>query len=386
VDGVRILHTADWQIGKPFEGVEDAAKRAVLRQERIRVVDRVGEAAARFGAGAVVVCGDLFDSFTPDKSTVCEALAAIGRIGMPVFAIPGNHDHAGPGSIWQQEFFAGTSRELAPNLQVLTEPLPFEAGECVFLPCPLVRRQDASDPTAWLRTVDWPPLGDKPRVVIAHGSTRDFAARGEDGEPAGAANRIALERIPDTEIDYIALGDWHGTKQAGPKAWYAGTPEPDRFPKGGGHAPGNVLLATLARGRPPVVEPARTGRIGWHRIGHAFTDDTGLERLVESMARCMGARANEDLVHMTLEGSLGIARSKDLESLLDTWRARLLRLKIENHTRIAPSEEEVRALTSRASDPLVSMVAKKLLDLAAQEGDEAPAARVALRELHAKAT
>jgi DNA repair exonuclease SbcCD nuclease subunit len=46
-------------------------------------------------------------------------------------------------------------------------------------------------------------------------------------------NRITLERLPSSEIDYIALGDWHGIKQVNQKVWYSGTPEIDRFPKRG---------------------------------------------------------------------------------------------------------------------------------------------------------
>ena len=29
--------------------------------------------------------------------------------------------------------------------------------------------------------------------------------------------------MPLSEIDYVALGDWHGMVQAGEKAWYSGS-------------------------------------------------------------------------------------------------------------------------------------------------------------------
>jgi hypothetical protein len=31
------LHTADWQLGKPFAGVDDVQKRALLQNERLAV-------------------------------------------------------------------------------------------------------------------------------------------------------------------------------------------------------------------------------------------------------------------------------------------------------------------------------------------------------------
>jgi len=383
---MKILHTADWQIGKPFAGVEDPHKRALLRQERINAIGRLGETARKSGAELVVVAGDLFDSPTPDKATVSAACAAIGRIGLPVYAIPGNHDHGGPGSIWEQEFFLREGMELAGNFHILTSPEPVELDGTVLLPCPLVRRQDAADPTAWLRSAGFSAFGDKPRIVIAHGSTQDFTTQDPGDEDAAerGSNRIDLDRLPLGEIDYIALGDWHGMKQAGSKAWYPGTPELDRFPRGGDHAPGNVLVVSVGRGAVPVVDPVATARFGWHWVDHNFTDDAALDQLVEKMGALLANRAGEDLVCMALEGSLSIAHFTRLESLLETWRSRLLRLKLENRVRVAPSPEEINALTLRTSDPLISRVAARLIEQMSKGGPEGETARVALRELHAR--
>ncbi len=102
---VTFLHTADWQLGKPYGSVEDPDKRAILRQQRLETIDRLGEIARRHQAAFILVAGDLFDSPSPDRGTVSAACAAIGRLGLPVIAIPGNHDHGGAGGPWQQEYF-----------------------------------------------------------------------------------------------------------------------------------------------------------------------------------------------------------------------------------------------------------------------------------------
>jgi DNA repair exonuclease SbcCD nuclease subunit len=249
-----------------------------------------------------------------------------------------------------------------------------------------VRRHDAGDPTAWLRGIDYSIYGNKPRIVIAHGSTQGFLPQdsGDDDGPDGGVNQIALDRLPLADLDYIALGDWHGMKEAGPKAWYSGTPELDRFPKGGDHSPGYALAVTVGRGAAPVVEPVRTARFGWHGIDHQFTDDAVLTQLEEKMAGAIRDRVDEDLVRMELTGSLSIAHFTHLDALLEKWRARLLRLKLYNQVRVAPSPEEIAALTSRASDPLVSRVAARLIEQMGAGGEEAEVARIALRELHAK--
>ncbi|MFN5695903.1 MAG: exonuclease SbcCD subunit D, partial [Cyanobacteriota bacterium] len=92
------LHTADWQIGKPYARVTDPDKRSRLRQVRLEAIERIGATAA--GASFLVVAGDLFDSPTPARSDVSAVCAAIGRLELPVLVIPGNHDHGAPGSVW----------------------------------------------------------------------------------------------------------------------------------------------------------------------------------------------------------------------------------------------------------------------------------------------
>src|SRR6187399_3115803 len=122
----RFIHTADWQLGKPFAGVEDLTKRAMLQQERIAVLHRIAAAAQAHDAAFVVVAGDVFDSPGATKTTVSAACATIGAMARPVFVIPGNHDCGGPGSVWEQPFFLREQAQLAPNLRVLLAPEPVE--------------------------------------------------------------------------------------------------------------------------------------------------------------------------------------------------------------------------------------------------------------------
>lgn len=375
---VRFLHTADWQLGKPFAPVEDASKRALLQQERIAVIGRIGAVARQHEAEFVIVAGDLFDSPSATKATVAAACAAIGQIALPVFAIPGNHDHGGPGSLWEQSFFRHESQHLAPNLRVLLAPEPVELASAVLLPCPMARRHEGADTTAWLRTADLQRFSDKPRIVIAHGSVQGFV------EEDATLNQLDLARLNEAEVDYIALGDWHGAKQVAPKAWYSGTPELDRFAKGAANEPGHVLLVAAARGTTPQVESLGTARLSWHRIAFEFADDPDLARLENEIDTRIAQRAQCDLLHLTLSGTLGIEAMARLKEKLDAWEARLLRLVLVNGVRITPTAAEAAALTHRASDPLISQVATKLLE-GSQGGDseEAACALLALQELHA---
>jgi DNA repair exonuclease SbcCD nuclease subunit len=196
-------------------------------------------------------------------------------------------------------------------------------------------------------------------------------------------NLFDLPRLSGKDFDYIALGDWHGAKQVAEKAWYSGTPELDRFVKGEDHNPGNILVVEAARGQLPQVQCVRTGAIGWHELDFNFPDDAGLDRLNTLVDEKIASRANLDLLRLHLSGSLGIEASTRLDGMIESWSARLLRVKLDNQIVIAPTPAELDGLKQRANDPLISRVAAKLAALAASGNDQAAVARVALRELHA---
>lgn len=406
---VTFLHTADWQLGKPFASLRDDAKRHRVQRERLDVIHRIGAAARESGAAFVLVAGDLFDSPQATKATVSAACAAIGAMGVPVLVIPGNHDHGGPGSLWERGFFLREQQQLAPHLRILLRPEPVVLeGLAVIFPAPLLRRHDPGDPAAWIRQAladqsDTSDLSDKsdssdssdppseapaawprdlPRIVLAHGTIQGFSSTPQDDEESpGIANWIDLSRLPAEAIDYTALGDWHGLKQVGPKAWYSGTPETDRFPKGENHTPGHILKVTATRDAAPQVEPLPTGRFLWKELAFRFSDDASLTLFAARLDELIGQRGDEHLLLLTLEGSLGIEASGRLQEILESWESRLLRLKLDYQVTIAPSEDEITALTRRAEDPLIASVAAHLTaDL--ENPAEAETARLALRELH----
>ena len=188
----RFLHSADWQIGKPYLSVRDDSKRFKLQQERLLALGRIRDVARNEAAEFVLVAGDLFDSPAPQAAAVLEVLEAIGAMGVPVLVIPGNHDHGAPGTVWHRDDFQRYWSQMAPNLQVLLQREPIELEQAVILPCPLLRNQDSSDPTLWLRSFDWSSLpADKPRIVLDHVGV--LARRVED---VVAAMQIMAPHLP----------------------------------------------------------------------------------------------------------------------------------------------------------------------------------------------
>jgi hypothetical protein len=378
---ITFIHTADWQLGKPFASVRDVAKQAIIQQERLEGIRRIRGIVQERRASFVLVAGDLFDSPTPTKTVVAQALGVIGEIPVPVYAIPGNHDHGGLGSLWEQPFFVSEHRTRAPNLHVLLDRRPVERDDAVLLPCPLVRRHETTDPTAWVRDLDFAAFGDRPRVVLAHGSSGTFVSQADAEDVAGPPNVIAVEALPLADLDYLALGDWHGFKQAGPKAWYAGTHETDRFPKSG-QRPGHVACVTASRGAAPVVEAIPTGRLAWLEATLDLSDD-GPRRCEETLAALTrDAGFDRCLVDLSLAGRVSLGSRRELDGVLESWSHRLLRLDVSDEVALAPSADEVRELTTRADDPIISRVATELVRRIEAGGDDADDAREAIGILH----
>jgi DNA repair exonuclease SbcCD nuclease subunit len=382
---VTFIHTADWQLGKPFATVEDDARRARLQEERFRTLERIGQLARESGAAFVLVAGDLFDSPTPTKAVVSRACSLIGAMKLPVLVIPGNHDYGGPGSLWEQPYFLSEQSALAPNLTVLRTAEPLELDGAVLLPCPLLRRHESSDPTAWVRGYfdSGADPGAKPRIVLAHGSVQEFTSIGDDDADSGYPNLIDLARLEALPVDYVALGDWHGRKSVGARTWYSGTHEADRFPRGEGHEQGFVLKVTIQRGSSPAVESIRIGAMAWFDESVSLTGDDVVARLDARLAEIAGSSPDRTLVRLILSGSLGFEADARLRERLDAWRARLLDLRLDDRTSIEPSPEEIEALSRRPGDPLISRVAGELLNRVSLAGDEGPVACEALRLLYA---
>ena len=89
---MKILHTADWHLGKRLDSFSRI-------EEQVQVMDEICQIAEREQVDMVIVAGDLFDAFHPSVEAIellyktLKRLAADGT--RPVVAIAGNHDSTG---------------------------------------------------------------------------------------------------------------------------------------------------------------------------------------------------------------------------------------------------------------------------------------------------
>ena len=295
---MRFIHTADWQIGKPFRNFGD--KESVLRQARLAAIQSIGKLAQAQAAPHVLVAGDLYDMEQPSQKTLLEPLERMkGFAGVDWHVIPGNHDpHRGQG-LWDRVVKLG----LPANVHLHLVPEPVNLGpEAVLLPAPLRRKSEASDLTEWM---DGAATADgRIRIGLAHGSITGFNVGGE------ANNPIAPDRAKRAGLGYLALGDWHRTMQVNERTWYAGTPEADRF---NSQELGQVLLVDIeGPGAPARVSPQRTGAYRWIAQGEEMTGTPDLDGF-ETRLRAMPDLAAL-LLKLEVTGALDLTARAGLDN------------------------------------------------------------------------
>ena len=92
---LRLLHTADWHLGRRFPSFPEEGQKKLSRA-RMDVVGTILDVARRNAVNAVLCVGDIFDD--PDPSPdfwegLARTFQAHAGPRPPVFLIPGNHEY-----------------------------------------------------------------------------------------------------------------------------------------------------------------------------------------------------------------------------------------------------------------------------------------------------
>lgn len=349
------IHTADWQIGKPFGGF-DARLAGRLEEARLDAIDRIGELAVARAASHVLVAGDVFDAPDLSERALRQALTRMGNHHAVTWVLlPGNHDPARPGGIWERLARIGTG----PHVIIADKPEPIMLGaRAVVLPAPLAAKATETDPTRWM---DAGGLRDgRFRIGLAHGAVHGFGSQGESAVP------IDPDRVASARLDYLALGDWHGLKRIGPRCWYSGTPEPDNFAN---NPKGHALVVTLAAGTDPVVEPVVIGRYAWARIKARITGAADLDILGQQIA-AQAPQQSRLLVKLELSGSLSVGDHAEFAAWRQIIDSRVQYLSVEDdQLGLTAGLDDSRVRDLIGSDGELQVAAERLQALAQQQAD-----------------
>lgn len=353
----RLLHTADWQIGRQFHTF-DAEIAPLLAEERLLAVERIARLAAEQRVDAVLVAGDVFDAQTVSERTLRRLFNALAAYAGPWLVIPGNHDAALAESVWTR---AGRLGVVPANVDLLLAPGVRCVGNAfAVLAAPLTQRHTYEDLTAWFDQAETP--AGLLRIGLAHGSVQGVLPDGID-----SPNPIAADRAARARLDYLALGDWHGCKRIDARTWYAGTPEPDRFRS---VEAGQALLVDIAApGAEPQVTAVPVGRYRWR----SWRTVLRVESDVRTLAAQLDDLSADDVADVEVDGEVDLAGLRAVQQALGRAQARARHLHAGLAAlRLAPTAEDISAL--QADGYLAELIDELRL---AQQSDDPEAARTA---------
>ncbi|SER47836.1 DNA repair exonuclease SbcCD nuclease subunit [Tranquillimonas rosea] len=294
----RFIHSSDLHLGRRFANIPqppDDNIRGRLMEARHGAIDRLARAARSHGATHVLLAGDTFDTPTPSAGVLRQALAAMAGAGdMQWWLLPGNHDNLRDAEpLWD-----AIRRDCPPNVHPVIEAMPVELDEgATLLPCPIAWRSAGRDASEALVTM--PSDEGALRLGLAHGGVTDFTETGESIPP---------DRDRSARLDYLALGDWHGRMEVGPRVQYPGSPEQDRFKHG---RRGVCLAVTMdGVGASPRVEEIETGEFLWTEAELALGPRQDAADALEALLPAEHPR--DTLIRVRATGWSGLPEQADL--------------------------------------------------------------------------
>lgn len=215
---MKILHTADWHLGKTLKGQS-------LLDDQIFILEQIFDILEDEKPDALIIAGDIYDRAVPPADAVNlfdETLTELAERKIPTLIIAGNHDSAtrlnfGSKIFERQNIFIAAKDLNAPENIILED----EFGEIYFTPIPYF---DFGDIETRLLSARLKIPFDKRNVVVAHA----FLTGGIESEASerkfvgGAAN---VDAKVFSACDYVALGHLHRPQKiSAENIRYAGSP------------------------------------------------------------------------------------------------------------------------------------------------------------------
>ncbi|KRL00838.1 exonuclease SbcCD subunit D [Liquorilactobacillus capillatus] len=228
---MRILHTADWHIGRRLHGFD-------LTKEQNHAFEQIEQIALDEHVDGIIMAGDLYDRSMPSEAAVAQLNQMLQQLNLvdkvPLYAISGNHDSAirlSTGTPWfkSTQFYMYTRLEQAfkpvelPDTQLFLLPYfePFAAQQ-YFNDDSLQHLEQAIVPiVAKMKTLFDP---NKKHLLVAHFFVAGSATTDSETQlKVGGLAAVPAGLLKD--FDYVALGHLHGKNALHAKnARYSGSP------------------------------------------------------------------------------------------------------------------------------------------------------------------
>jgi exonuclease SbcD len=219
---VRIVHFSDTHLGHQQYPRVDENGLNQRERDLYDAFDAIVDQAITTRADLVLHAGDLFDGVRPSNRALAHALEGFLRLskaGIPVVLIAGNHEHPKLRETGSPFRLFAHLDGVHPVYQGKRQTLEFTLkGRMVRVhavpQCPdqeSVAREIMESPVAQDGGLD---------LLVVHGAVTTLA-----DIPQAEFNELSLEPSWFAPFHYVALGHFHGTKQAAGNAWYCGAPD-----------------------------------------------------------------------------------------------------------------------------------------------------------------
>ena len=260
---LKLLHTADWHVGKQFRQFDDDVSKKLAR-DRVSVIEQIMGRARQYNVDAVLCAGDLFDEPDPGElwwSAVRDVFTKCDSSGWdrPVLLLPGNHDPLTRDSVYSP--LHPFRRDLPDWLHIVDRDgfqLELNDQAVVYAaPC----RSKAGDNDLALSLPQRAEGDERIRVGLVHGSTFDLAGY-ETSFP------VSKDAPRQRGLDYLAIGDTHSFREVNGNdvapIVYPSAPEPTRFSES---EAGYVAIVTFRRrGTRPRIQREHVARWTWREV------------------------------------------------------------------------------------------------------------------------
>lgn len=288
---VRLFHTADLHLSQSE------------REYGFAVLEELVYHCRRLEAGALLFCGDVFDSWEDFQALAGDFAHYLRELeGLPVLMIPGNHELSGgrsPGDLSADLIGAGSGAKgeaVSPVTLLTSEPFQIvrpEGLEAEFLAVPF-RRSYGDYP-------DWrPPSRERRwRVGLLHGVVNGLTYTGESEEEEQSV--IDPDLFARLGLDYAALGHIHAGREERLGECHACYPGSARVWRKGESGPRRAVLTVLDEDG-VRVEPVELKEAGVYREVTIPLDGEGRDdpdALLETLRAGSGPR---DWVRVELTG------------------------------------------------------------------------------------
>ena len=359
---VRLIHSADWQLGARFS--QFGAKGSRLRQARLETLETALRVADTQHADAFLIAGDLFEDNQVEDSLVRNVLERFGAYpSLPIYILPGNHDpHTGPDSIWQRKVFLKSP----PNVRVIREDGVIDlGGSARLLTAPLRQKLSSLDPSLKLAELAATLPADVIKIGMTHGALAIESKHQPNDFP------IALNAATRAGLDYLAIGHWHNwlADTDGGKIVMPGTPEPDRFANDDS---GHVALVEIdSPGQPARVQKLPVATLAWRAFNFDFLNPEASRTSLTAALAELAPAADHTVLRVTLTGTAAPAALHDTRTWLDAAMSSFLVGQVADETRVALSTAELADL--RARHPILAQVLADIDRLEAFAGGQVAA-------------